>query len=470
MFSVAYLPLDDRPSSTKFPELLAGIGGVQLASASPENFPEILANADSGIVSIDRWVYGGLLESREFGLTLKEATHRLSLLGKFIGPLQIPNAAFSVLMRQAPSAFTENEAELADLIKQASSAHKDPKRLKLLLAQIPKDRWKNYLKTRERNFAINRTAIHLVKEKAIDYLAITLDDLAESGLNQEERRELEKEIRAKLLGKSVLILPGTDEIAMLLLASLLLQRGARFPKICPIYSHPTPDRWKLRYEDRSLSRLLKEQVKVLGAKLTDDPEKSDLLLFIHAPQENQLDVPQDPMPAFFPAWLNELENAVKQGKPSILADLRFANGADRTMLERVSQHAPLSRLYGFSAWNTTANALGMALAQGVVRWLSDVTGEGSEIDHLSLLYLRFLEDWLYQAEVRPKMIAEFKNKGQSSLRIPESKCAEVEEKIKRALQTRQNDLLKEHFPRFNLRQIKLPWNRLFEISVTFETD
>lgn len=457
-FRVAYLPLDDRPCNTEFPEYLAKIGNIQLETAhTNKEFQSFLKKTNSAILPIERWVFGGLVESRspEFNKTLVQ--NRLLQLKDLLKATSTPVGAFTVLMRQAPTAFNEKQEKSAALIKQASVTYDKTDTLSMN-SHFPKKDWIRYRLTRIRNLNVNQACIRLVHQKLIQFLCIALDDFSAKGLHQEELKLLTQAVKDEKLTRRIPILPGTDEMGMLLLTRFLTKMHQRSPNIFPTYSHSNPDQFKLRYEGCSLSEIVAKQILLLGGKMARSREESDILFFIHTPQEQQLDVPKEPAKRVSSAWLNELISGMKKNKPCILADVRYANGADRLLLQTVATRAPLSCLFGFSAWNTAANALGIALATGITRWLSEQNGSfnnSARQNHRHFLALRFLEDWLYQAEIRPFL----------------SRYPGLTASIKKQIQIRLNKLsrkyLHPHFKPFHIRKVQFPWNRLFEISLSF---
>lgn len=461
MFRVAYLPLDDRPCNIDFPRALAKIACIELAIASgTDEWGAHFERSAAAVVSYDRWIYGGLVESREKKITPLQAKSKLQKLEKLLNRKDKKRYAFNVLLREAPSAFNEKEEQIAQRIKEASKFSDDKKKQKAILDELPPKAWENYLVIRRRNFDINKQAVQSAKKLGLDSFVIGLDDLSASGLNRKERKALEP-----LIGHSVnrMILPGTDELGALLLARSILDETKKYPSIFPIYSHSNPDRFELRYEDCSITKLIAEQAALLKSKIVKEEKDADLLLFVHSPHEDQLDLPSNPVPASISSWLERLEKSTASGKLCVLADLRYANGADSTLMRELCHRISLLSLAGYSAWNTTANALGFALAEGAVRWVTEKSGTFDRLSHEALLALRLYEDWFYQSEIRPGIIARFKKENRSRFHLTGEEerqlASEVKNKIQRALQLYfKNDV--NRFPDFT---VSFPWHRLFDI-------
>lgn len=418
------------------------------------------------------------MQSRKGRFSLEGAAGKLRSLCHVLKKYPKKVFAFTVLMRQARSAFTPKQQAQAELIKQASMAASNKKKQAEFLKKLFPKTWPAYLAVRKRNLAINKKAIQMARGGFIDFLAVSMDDFSHSGLNHSEREELERAKASSdaavqgsedaLKSDSVEILPGTDEMGMLLLCRLLLMHYQLSPKIAVFFSHSHPDQYPLRYEGITLTKLLKTQLTLLGCELPQTASKPDLLLFIHPPQEPQQDVPLTSEPKFSYSWLKRLQSSLIRDGNCILADLRFANGGDAGLLRTLSPLAPLSRLLSYSGWNTTANALGMALAHGIIRWVAKEVGEEDEKAHQQFLCLRFLEDWLYQAEIRPVLSKRFRDKGKPLFHLNAADSNKLEKEVKTEMNQLSRTYLMKHFSGLEVNRIKFPWNRLFDIEIGFK--
>jgi hypothetical protein len=469
---LAYFPMDDRPCCTLFPSLLAQLAGISFKLVrSKAELKEVLLTFPIVILSIEGFVFGSLVESRQPNLPFEKARGAMDVLEELLRQSKGKVFGHTVLMRQAPSAFSREELEMAEKVKMASMHALDEKRLPLFLKEIPLEIWEGYLLARKRNLEINQRAIHFVENRLIHFFAISLDDLTPIGLNQEEQKLLELEIKEKKLENRVVMLPGTDETGLLLMARALLEEACLAPRIFVHYSHPSFDSFQLRYEDRPLSQLVGLQLRLLGVRFAESSQDADVLLFVHTPQETQLDVPLQSRFACDSNWLTSLQEALKkQDKLVVLADVRYANGADAALLRWLSKEANLAGLASFSGWNTASNALGIALSHGVLRWLAlqCKTTPTQEEAHHRFLFLRFLEDWLYQAEIRPSLLKKLQEKQISPLRLPEEHLLWLKQKIKERLQDEAKRYLAPFAPNLGVTDVNFPWSRLFEIVPEFQ--
>lgn len=463
--------MDDRPCNTTFPALLARVAGAEMRVS--ENDPRLqsaLAGSEIAVLSVERFVFGGLVESRDPESPAAEAATRAAELGKILKAAKHGNVyAFTVLMRQAPTAFTPEWERNAELIRQASIEADGGAPSDEILNRIPDGVWRAYLDARKRNLGVNLAAVGWTLDGNIRFLAVAMDDLAQRGLNRLEKEDLERLVARQKLSGRVMVLPGADEMGALLLAKSLLEKSGSSLKIFTHYSHPAPDKFALRYEDCALSEIVAHQISLLGCQVAGSEAEADFLLFAHAPQEDQLDIPPQSEPRCDARWLDTLADRVANGKLCALADLRYANGADAALMRRAAERLDLSRLLAYSAWNTTANALGFALAHGALRASALRRNEPLTADqesaHKEFLFLRLVEDWLYEAEIRPPLLAKLRARGLSTLRLDDmtarAAAAETRDELRKLLAS-----ARLPFP-FEVDRVEFPWKRPFEVSITF---
>ncbi|MGQ9779294.1 MAG: DUF4127 family protein [Bacillota bacterium] len=92
--------------------------------------------------------------------------------------------------------------------------------------------------------------------------------------------------------------------------------------------------------------------------------------------------------------------------PVGVVDARFANGADPGFIALLSHGVGLLNLAAYAGWNTAANSLGTVLAH-LSAYLIAVNLPASQVDwtaHYGFLIERFLDDFIYQTQVRPELV------------------------------------------------------------------
>jgi hypothetical protein len=495
-----------------------------LAQAAPE--------ADGTIVAIDTLAYGGLIPSRTSGETTEAVLARLGVLReiKARSPGR-PILASSVVMRINRSnsceeekpycatygsrlfrlSFLEHKAEMGD-------ASADDIALRdALRGEVPREVYEDYRRGRARNHAVNRAMLDWAAEGVFDYLLLPQDDTADYGWNVAEARRLQANIRAQRLPDRAITYPGADEVGCLLLARFVCRRANFAPRIWPRYSAVTAPTVVTAYEDRPIHEMLKAHLAPLGGVVADSPQESDLTLFVNAPVKVQgngdsqwlilrgLDAVRTKMPARYHPWLEaffatdgfratrrEMESPSRSpeefvrallatlaaGRPAAVADVAFVNAADLVLGDLLRQHPAVTSLAAFGGWNTAGNTLGTVLAQAVIFLVAQrgpATRE-QRAAHLEFLFLRFLDDDLYQGRERTRCLVEdlpALDIAPTMERLPAEKAAAVESGVRTQLAAASADLralfvASGRVSGVRVSGIHLPWQRLFEVGFDVE--
>ncbi len=327
---------------------------------------------------------------------------------------------------------------------------------------IPSEVLSDYLATRHRNFSINKMYIDWAEEGIFDTLVFSKDDCAQYGLNVLESEILQRKIVEKKLselGKTALIKTGADEIPLSLLGRAICEAKAyEAPKIYPKFLAPekTVKAEEIlinkdlisKYEDISIEKSVIAQIELIGAEAAESEDNADLILLVNNFEEHQGEIVMGVKTKSFSESLNLPE------KPFMIADVRFANGADNKFVEKLfSKKFDMENFFGYSAWNTSANTLGSLICAGIVRVLASRYKEEA---FKKLQMIRFLDDWAYQANVRQELKQNIKSKEQSVR--PDVR------KLPKAMQPYENKLSKilGINPRI---KYMFPWKRFFEIEV-----
>lgn len=255
-------------------------------------------------------------------------------------------------------------------------------------------------------------------------LVFSKDDCAEYGFNVCEAKELEK------LGGFVKT--GADEIPLTLLARAV--EGQL--KVAPVFLEPDYKHLISNYEDVSIENSVKGQLELAGCEVCQ-PDEADILLYVNNFEKQQgelvMKVPTSPYSGM---W------EVPQ-KPYMIADVRFANGADNAFVKKLFEKGFDENFYGYSAWNTSANSLGSLICAAKVKYFAKKYNENS---FKRLQAVRFLDDWAYQANVRQEL-------KKPELKILAENMKPYESEVFEKLDYNSNV------------SYSFPWNRLFEVEV-----
>lgn len=476
---VLFVPLDTRPITYGYPAAVANRVGLELlrppASFLDQEHPrpgdlrlwikQHISRAGGVILSTDAFVYGSLVASRKHNFSSGQLHDRLNQLARL--PRANPRAtvyAYTSLMRlprkggstTEPFYYEEFGSQIYEysvlehrrqlgLLTEAEAA-----RLEQVRREVPPSYLTDYLERRRANLGVTR---ELLQHNPFDYLVLYRDDTTPYGFPRLEYEELRP-----LLGEASASVTGADEVGLLLLARMVNEIRGQRPRVFVDYANPQARDVVPYYEDEPLEQVVARHITVAGAREVGAPGEADLVLAVNnafgrtseaAGPENNPGRAEN----YLAGFKERLRGYLEQGKPVALADIAFNNGADNKLVELLLQEGLYWQLAAYGGWNTASNALGSALAEGLI---------GGEAG--GCLALRLVDDWAYQANVRQevKSIVLAGGGDINDLRGAEKEQAEAR------IQQELNAFLHEHGLGLGVKRVQLPWNRLFEVEVEVE--
>lgn len=495
---IAFLPLDDRPITRDAFLALAAIAGCEVRTPDRECLGQLKTPADTDalwawvngpgaeadllIASAELLIYGGLVPSRighepldrclalagRLADARRAAPHRRVLLAA--SNMRLPDAADAT---EEPEYWAEYGPQIfahsfhADRAEQTGNSV-ERAQAEAALRGVPSAVLADVRARRARNLAVLLALVDLASRGVLEALLIGQDDAAEFGWTRRDLRAVESAIRDRGASSRAWVTYGTDELAVRLLArTVVADRGLR-PGVEVVYSHPANRRSIPRYEGQAIDATVTSHIVTAGCRrVGSDP---DLSLFVNNFPGEQEEAPdQKPYdPGLLDGFLARLSAAGEAARPCALADVRYSNGADATLVARL---LGVPRAYGIRAyggWNTMSNALGMALAQALL-----ARGDGGR----AFTVLRFLEDWGYQAVVRQRLIAEIlpdyptanaQDLGGKDPRGAYVACAAA---ARRWLEGSCVPPLEQCFgSRITIDRVDFPWRRLFNVDLAIRVE
>lgn len=441
---IGFLPIDNRPVCYTLPEQIAKIDesielflpdrsllGDLTKYADVNGIFEWLKNLpklDALVISLDTAAYGGLISSRRCSDSFEEIREKIEKLKEILKEKNAKIYAFSSIMRISNNNINEEEKKYWNLwgkkifeysFNFCKNNGENPPQ-----TDIPQKILTDYLNTRKRNFEINKIYLEWQKEGLFDTLVFSKDDCAEFGFNVREAQELEN------LGGFVKT--GADEIPLTLLARAIQGKI----KIAPIFTEASQKNLISNYEDVSIEKSVTGQIELAGCEVSE-LQNADMLLYVNNFKNHQGEiVMKRPTEPFSDVW------NIPQ-KPYMVADVRFANGADNSLVNKLFEKGFDENFYGYSAWNTSANSLGSLICGAKVKFLAK---KYNDKEFKKLEIVRFLDDWAYQANVRQTLSKPDTTELTTQMKPFEKEVAKV---------------LKTEF------EVKysFPWKRLFEVEV-----
>lgn len=500
---IGLIPLDERPVNTRYPAAIAAIAGAELVLPPRELLSDLRRPArcdalgawareaagglDALVVCLEMLGYGGLIASRTTDDPPAAALARLEALREIKrSHPSTPLLGFSVITRVSNADDNIEEPpywdtygtrlyRLSQLMDRALQGDDVAEDLDSLRAAIPAEHRRDFLLRRHRNHTVNLAAVHMLAEGALDLLVLSSDDTSPYGLGAREKRWV-----AELAGRlgllddgRLLMYPGADEVGCALVARLLNQTVGRTPRVAVRYAIPAHAEIVAPYEDGPARLTVERQIMACGAELAHE-DAADMWLVVNPPVPRRSEWAPEHAAAERAARIDALLALADEvrawqiaGRPVVVADIAYPNGADPALIEAlIERGVDLPALAAYGAWNTAGNTLGTALAQGCAALLASEP-EGRAAQERFLLH-RFIEDWGYQQEVRRAARAWLLETTGHDEPAPERLVATavwIEARL---------DALIDALPGFAGRwrivpgSTRLPWRRLFEVDFDLE--
>jgi len=439
---IAFLPIDNRPVCYTLPGLIAEVDfGIEFLI--PErgllgdlkkcadidglfDWLKSVENPDAIILPLDTIAYGGLIPSRRCPETFEQIKSRIRKLKEILLQKDCKIYAFSSIMRISNNNYNEEEKEYwsewgKKIFEYSYNGCKES-------GDIPEKILADYLQTRRRNFEINKIYLEWQKEGLFDTLIFSKDDCAEFGLNVEEAKELE--------AMGGFVKTGADEIPLSLLSRAIPGKM----KIYPVFLEPEYKNLISNYEDISIENCVKAQIELAGAEVCGNKSEADIVLFVNNFKNKQgeivMKVDTEPFKGSFAI----------SNKPYMIADVRFANGADNSFVEAFFKNKISDEdFFGYSGWNTSANTLGSLICGAKFKFLASRYNPEA---FKKLQITRFLDDWAYQANIRQALVSPDVSALTSGMKSFEKTVGKM-------------------FDTKVYVNYSYPWNRLFEVEVGF---
>jgi len=462
---IAVIPIDNRPicydliqdvlSIDKNIELFMPEIGVMggLTTQSDRNkildFLNKINHVDYLIVSLDTVAYGGLVSSRRCEDNIEEIKNNLNEFKKLAKSHADKILAFSSVMRISNNNINEEEKPYwnkygKEIFNWSYEFHKTRSQgADKPICKIPDEIMEDYLSTRKRNFEINKIYLDWAKEGFFDTLIFSKDDCAEFGLNVLEAQELQK-ITDKNNLNNVFIKTGADEIPLGLISRALTKNNDI--KINPVFLEENSIDLISKYEDISVKNCVLGQIALSGCKV----DKNGVDLIVNNFKKEQGDLVLGDI-------INNIDTNIDfKNKQFLIADINNANGSDNNFIKQLFKQKT-DNFLGYCGYNTSANSLGCCLFCAIVKLISIKNKTYNDNSFKKFQFIRFLDDWAYQSNVRKYVRENANNKEEYNLRLKEK-----EEEL--------NKFAKEISKFLNYYPDKinysLPWERSFEIRIS----
>lgn len=501
--TIIFVPHDNRPISFKQtadnirdlgyevltpPEEL--LGNRENPYAKPEELSkwmiENAKKADAAVISSDSMVYGSLVASRKHNLSEDVVLARVHNFEKI--HQANPNMklyVFGSIMRtpQTSEASGSEDANyyaqygtdiarytaLTDKLEQDRLTHKERKQLQQYEQKIPKAALDDWLSRRQGNFLVSKNLIDLARNDVITYLALGCDDNAKYSQTNKERRAIDNygSDLGELKYQSV---AGIDEIGYVLLTRAVNNLQGDIPFVSVHYAKGTGENTIPAYSNEPIKNSIATHIKMAGGMKVNSDKGADLVFMVNTNFDGTTGAANDLNNVYIPNeniidFVNMVDEAVQANKKVGIGDITFGNGSDNALMFSLYGKNLLDKLNAYSGWNTPTNSTGYALAMGMGANYTDRVGI------LKMLEVRYLDDWLYQANIRQAVANRLNSMpGEGDYGNTKTRTLPAEKLATEALQKMIVDYGLEKFEGQSYvadAQIRFPWQRMFEADIVF---
>ena len=489
--TILFVPLDNRPVCADIPKETLEAAGCKIImppeefiashtnKGNPEKIWEWLVKkaekADAAVISTDTLIYGGLVASRTHNIDddiLNERVTRLTALPKAL-PIKI--YAFSTIMRTPRASFGNVEPEYYSQVGPAIFKYSqlldkaDNGKLSLdeqLTKQafernMQKNNLGDWLNRRQKNLQVNLTLTDIAARKYFHYLAIGKDDNAPLSATHMEARKISW--KTFNTSKDTLqILPGVDQLGLLLLTRAYNEAHNAKPKIMPLYSPGAGANTLPQYSDTILYDSVPQQIIAAGGETVQNKNQADFILALNTPANGIMQDSTSDTNQFFASvenkkFIQQLNSLIDNKYKISLADISYSNGADNGFMHYFANGGRLNNLFAYNGWNTADNTVGFAISQGILAL--DTPRE--KLDNI--IRQRLIDDWYYQSNARRKVSDLLDQHSRENLKYSLGSAEKpVLEEVTKDCNTLANQYTFTKNTKFKL---SFPWNRLFEIDV-----
>lgn len=481
---ILFLPLDERPCNYIFPmKLIDSTGKYKLVEPSkdilgnkkiPSDYNRLssfildnIGKVDGAVISIDQLLYGGIVPSRIHHLSLSELRERLNLIKKIkeINP-NIILYCFLLIMRcpnysssdEEPDYYEEYGTEINRLGKLIHQNKEYKNEINDKLNSCLQD----YVDRREKNIQLILETIDLL-DVDIDFLIIPQDDSQPIGFSGMDREVVLKKLEEKV-SKNVFLYPGADEVGMTLITRMINELNGNSKSFYLDFLYDQSKELIPAYENRPLFETIRCQINASGNRITDDKDKADIVLFLNYDRDRELESQgEDDREIDRQSVIDQIvrmKKAKEEGKVVSLVDKFYVNGGYIKYMKILNKEFGIMNLDSYSGWNTSSNTLGTAISFSTIISYFNKSNSCERF-----LAERIYDDLIYQSYARKYVTNNIlPQMGLSYFSLKELGL-DVAKIVFQILTDCVGDEFKDVYSKYPLKELKFPWNRMFEVEV-----
>ena len=489
--ALLFIPLDNRPVCFSYPVKVMEAAGYKIYTppekllatrtvpADTEKLWKWLESraekVDAAVISTDALIYGGLVASRTHSMSMPELEAKVRRLQNLRMDKNTRLYGFSTLMRTPRESYGNVEPAYYSnvgpaIFRYSQLSDKSDLHAETLLEDfevgafernLAKAHLKDWLDRRNKNMEINHQLAMLTRVGRFEYFAIGKDDNAPLSHTHMEARKIILN-NGYLSDESFQILPGVDQLGLLLLTRAANALSRKSPTVYPMYVEGVGPKTIPQYSDLPLGKSVPEQVIAAGGKIVYSPDAADVVLAINTPADGTMYDSTNLSNSYYASPANKryivnLGKMLERGVNISLADVAFSNGGDNGFMNEMSLRGFTEKLSAYNGWNTADNTVGFAIAQGML------APQIAKDKQLMLMRERILDDWYYQSNARRIITDELEKNKKEAYKYA---LNEMMPKIKKQAM----DIISRLAVNYDITagtkfDVVFPWNRLFEVDI-----
>ena len=498
---ILYVPIDSRPCNFEQVTQVAEQLDYELLTPPVEalgtrtNMGDVEAmwrwldenasQADIAVLSTDALIYGSLVASRTHDLDKPTIMSRAERFKTFREKFPyLTTYVFGTIMR-TPRTGNNSSAEpeyyrqygakifqltaLIDKREMNLLTHGDQRKLTRLEAEIPQEYLDDWFTRRAKNSDVNELFVEYTRAGIFQYFLLGCDDSAEFSQTHRESRRLTE--LSSDLGKTVVqVTSGADELGMLMVARAINYDKNFTPFVSVAYNAGTGAKTFPPYCNEPIGVSVDAAIVAVGGLRIPAHERADLVVAVNTRENgktfeasnlkrNNLKRRDD-----LKTFMSIVDECIAKNFPVAIADVAFANGADNALMNQLKVDGLQYKIRAYGGWNTATNSSGFLIGAGVLTKFMD------DKSVAELLTTRYLDDWIYQANVRDEvMTASYGMSVSGDLWNLDEKLPACEQLLNERMKSfaAENLLLPSRWRLEDFR-VTLPWQRTFECYPQFK--
>jgi hypothetical protein len=193
---------------------------------------------------------------------------------------------------------------------------------------------------------------------------------------------------------------------------------------------------------------------------TFDDARPDLTLYVRVPHT---------LPAQDAQLIRSLQQQIGLGRSVALVDLTYLTysyTSQASFVQQLIDAGLATKIDAYSAWNTGANSVGIALGEAIAVGSGRRTARYDPLAHAAFMLDRYIDDYLYHTRIRPQINAELAKQGITEhYWLSPDVAARANARVRELIMPLAQALLHRLYPHYDAARLNiyLPWPRTAEI-------